>query len=132
MLLKLTGQKKELHVMRAGYADCLDKTSYLVYSPKVLLSLDNLKLNDYQYFYVCSLHTNGCLEKEKFETISKKIEEYRKNELSRDKDPVIVKQLKKPENLPWWVVITDEEKRKEIIKKNRAKFNKKNNLVVSE
>ncbi|CAH1765262.1 3489_t:CDS:1 [Entrophospora sp. SA101] len=101
--LKITSRRKGLYARRAaGYADCLDKTSYVIFNRKIRFSFADLKVNNYQYFYICPLNHDGCLDKENFDSILQKTKEYWEDELIRDKDaiPVEANELKKPKNPP--------------------------------
>jgi hypothetical protein len=73
--IKFTSQKrKHLNQVRLVKIEpelvkCLNKISYPVFNRKVGISLTELETNNYRYFYVCSLHFDGCLKSEKFTEI---------------------------------------------------------------
>jgi hypothetical protein len=55
--------------------DCLNKISYIILNRKVSIFVADLKNSNYQYFYICLLHPNGCLDKDLFAEISQKEKE---------------------------------------------------------
>src|SRR4051812_43666946 len=72
--MKLTSQKREeLNQVRLRIepdsVECLNSISYPIFNQKVKISLTDLETTNYQYFYVCSLHPNGCLKTKKFTEI---------------------------------------------------------------
>ena len=78
----------------------VNKISYGILNRKVKISLTDLETADYQYFYICPLHNNGCLSKDLFAEILQKVSELWKDELTRDKKTFLVdaKRLKKTED----------------------------------
>jgi hypothetical protein len=73
--MKFTSQKRrQLNQVRLikvepELVECLNMASYPVFNQKVKISLTDLETTKYQYFYVCSLHLDGCLKPEKFTEI---------------------------------------------------------------
>ncbi|CAI2173301.1 15465_t:CDS:1, partial [Funneliformis geosporum] len=72
--MKFTSQKrKQLNQVRLRVepdsVECLNLISYPIFNQKVKISLADLETTNYQYFYTCSLHSNGCLKPEKFAEI---------------------------------------------------------------
>src|ERR1700757_4893953 len=69
--MKFTSQKrKQLNQVRLKIepdsVECLNLISYPVFNRKVKISLIDLETTENQYFYICSLHSDGCLKIEKF------------------------------------------------------------------
>jgi len=73
--MKFTSQKrKQLNQVRLikidpEFVECLNLVSYPIFNQKVKFSLADLKVTNYRYFYICSLHLNGCLKPDKFTEI---------------------------------------------------------------
>jgi len=72
--MKFTSQKrKQLNQVRLrvepNLVECLNLISYPIFNQKVKISLADLETTNYQYFYLCSSHSDGCLKPEKFAEI---------------------------------------------------------------
>ena len=102
--LKLTSQREELSQIRIDPVSvkCLNKVSYPVFKRKVRISLTDLKNSNYQYFYICPLHPNGCLDKDLFTKIIQRLKEIWEDELTIDKKviPVDASKLKPTKEIP--------------------------------
>src|SRR4051812_33756076 len=75
--LKLTSEdrEKDLYARWIGKADCLNKISFAILNRQVKIHLSDLEAVDYQYFYICPLHTDSCLNQDLFAEIFHKVKE---------------------------------------------------------
>jgi hypothetical protein len=69
------GQIKCLIKIEPKFVECLDMISYPILNQKIKISLTDLENTNYRYFYICSLHPNGCLKPEKFAEICQRFKE---------------------------------------------------------
>jgi hypothetical protein len=111
--MKFTSQKrKQLNQVRLIKVDpelveCFNMVSYPVFNRKVKISLTDLEVTNYRYFYVCSLHLNGCLKPEKFTEICRIFKEIWEDKLTPEPEKKIIllkaSELKPTNEIPWWV-----------------------------
>lgn len=85
LLLKITGKRKKLHQITISLIKCLDKISHSNLNRKLFSSISSLKKSNYQYFYICPFHSNGCLDKGEFNTVKQKLQKYWDSKFNRDK-----------------------------------------------
>ena len=118
--MKFTSQKrKQLNQVRLikidpEFVECLNLVSYPVFNQKVKFSLSDLEVTNYRYFYICSLHLNGCLKPDKFTEIRRIFKEIWEDELTpeSEKKTIYLKasELKPTKETPWWANYTDKER----------------------
>lgn len=119
--IKFTSQKRKwlnqvrLIKIEPELVKCLNKISYPVFNRKVKISLSDLEATNYQYFYVCSLHSGGCLRNEKFAEIYQKSKEFWEDKLTPEleKKTLFLKanELKPTNETPWWVNYTSKDRK---------------------
>ena len=122
IFMKLTSQRREeLSQIRLepDSVECLNSISYPIFNQKVKISLTDLETTNYRYFYVCSLHPNGCLKPEKFTKICQRFKNIWEDELTPESEKKIIilkaSELKPTNEIPWWVNYTSKD-RKELKK----------------
>lgn len=100
-LLKITGKRKKLHQVTIGLVDCLDKISHSNLNRKLFFSISSLGRNNYENFYLCPFHSDGCLDKELFNIVKWKLQKFWDSRFNRDKEPMSLNgKLKIPEKFP--------------------------------
>lgn len=101
------GQVRCLIKIEPKFVECLDMISYPVFNRKVKISLTDLKATNYRHFYICSLHSNGCLKPRKFTEVCQKFKEAWEDKTEPEviKSVILLKasELKPTKGLLWWV-----------------------------
>jgi len=91
LLLKITSRFKSLFYQKCvGYDKCLDKKSYVNLNRKIIFDILSLEKNNYQKFYLCGHHSDGCVENKRFENIKNKLGKYWESEFNRDKEKILL------------------------------------------
>jgi hypothetical protein len=76
LFLKITSKRKDLYQVIIGLVDCLDKFSHSNLNRKLFFSISYLESSNYENFYICPFHSDGCLDKKLFEVVKLKLQKY--------------------------------------------------------
>jgi len=118
--IKFTSQKrKQLNQVRIKLepelVSCLNLISYPVFNQKIKFSLADLETANYRYFYICSLHSDGCLKPKKFAEICRIFKEIWEDKLTPESDKKIISlktnELSPTKEVPWWVNYTSKDRK---------------------